>query len=44
VDFVDLYTKPNEFLDHIIEVIGTDTDLNGYSLEDAAIDFLEQTR
>jgi uncharacterized membrane protein YqiK len=41
LDFVDLYTKRNEFRDRIIEVIGTD--LNGYSLEDAAIDFLEQT-
>src|SRR3954465_3757192 len=41
LDFVDLYTKRNVFRDQIIEVIGTD--LNGYSLEDAAIDFLEQT-
>ena len=41
LDFVDLYTKRNEFRDQIIAVIGTD--LNGYSLEDAAIDFLEQT-
>ncbi|WP_326562040.1 flotillin family protein [Micromonospora sp. NBC_01796] len=41
LDFVDLYTKRNEFRDQIIRVIGTD--LNGYSLEDAAIDFLEQT-
>jgi uncharacterized membrane protein YqiK len=41
LDFVDLYTKRNEFRDQIIQVIGTD--LNGYSLEDAAIDFLEQT-
>ncbi|WP_067509320.1 SPFH domain-containing protein [Actinoplanes sp. TFC3] len=41
LDFVDLYTKRNDFRDQIIEVIGTD--LNGYSLEDAAIDFLEQT-
>ncbi|MFI5893050.1 SPFH domain-containing protein [Actinoplanes sp. NPDC051513] len=41
LDFVDLYTKRHEFRDQIIEVIGTD--LNGYSLEDAAIDFLEQT-
>ncbi|ONH61346.1 hypothetical protein CcI49_07120 [Frankia sp. CcI49] len=40
-DFVDLYTKREEFRDQIIQVIGTD--LNGYSLEDAAIDFLEQT-
>ena len=41
LDFVDLYTKRNEFRDQIIRIIGTD--LNGYSLEDAAIDFLEQT-
>ncbi|WP_067814891.1 flotillin family protein [Actinomadura kijaniata] len=41
LDFEDLYTRRNEFRDHIIEVIGTD--LNGYSLEDAAIDHLEQT-
>ncbi|MGH9209359.1 MAG: flotillin family protein [Acidimicrobiales bacterium] len=41
LDFVDLYTKRNEFRDHIINVIGTD--LNGYVLEDAAIDYLEQT-
>jgi uncharacterized membrane protein YqiK len=41
LDFVDLYTKREEFRDQIIRVIGTD--LNGYSLEDAAIDFLEQT-
>ena len=41
LDFVDLYTKRDEFRDQIIQVIGTD--LNGYSLEDAAIDFLEQT-
>ncbi|MGW5050994.1 SPFH domain-containing protein [Actinokineospora sp. NPDC004072] len=41
LDFVDLYTKRDEFRDQIIRVIGTD--LNGYSLEDAAIDYLEQT-
>ncbi|GAA2640111.1 hypothetical protein GCM10010399_87030 [Dactylosporangium fulvum] len=41
LDFVDLYTKRDEFRDQIVRVIGTD--LNGYSLEDAAIDFLEQT-
>ena len=41
LDFVDLYTKRDEFRDRILAVIGTD--LNGYSLEDAAIDFLEQT-
>ncbi|WP_062344394.1 hypothetical protein [Herbidospora yilanensis] len=41
LDFVDLYTQRDEFRDQIIRVIGTD--LNGYSLEDAAIDYLEQT-
>ncbi|MGI5446131.1 flotillin family protein [Streptomyces sp. CA-243310] len=41
LDFTDLYTKRDEFRDRIIAVIGTD--LNGYSLEDAAIDYLEQT-
>lgn len=41
LDFVDLYTHRDEFRDRIIQVIGTD--LNGYSLEDAAIDYLEQT-
>ncbi|MGV9411036.1 SPFH domain-containing protein [Nocardia sp. NPDC003693] len=41
LDFIDLYTQRNQFRDSIIQVIGTD--LNGYSLEDAAIDYLEQT-
>lgn len=41
LDFVDLYTKRDEFRDEIVRLIGTD--LNGYSLEDAAIDYLEQT-
>ncbi|HNC46566.1 MAG TPA: flotillin family protein, partial [Acidobacteriota bacterium] len=41
LDFVDLYTKRDEFRDRIVEVIGRD--LNGYVLEDAAIDYLEQT-
>ncbi|MCX5205797.1 flotillin family protein [Streptomyces sp. NBC_00237] len=41
LDFTDLYTKRDELRDRIIAVIGTD--LNGYSLEDAAIDYLEQT-
>ncbi len=41
LDFVDLYTQREEFRDRIIEVIGTD--LNGYSLEDCALDYLEQT-
>ncbi|MFR9796534.1 flotillin family protein [Streptomyces sp. MS06] len=41
LDFTDLYTKREELRYRIIEVIGVD--LNGYHLEDAAIDFLEQT-
>jgi len=41
LDFVDLYTKREDFRKRIIEVIGVD--LNGYQLEDAAIDYLEQT-
>ncbi|MFW2382007.1 MAG: flotillin family protein, partial [Acidimicrobiales bacterium] len=41
MDFISLYTERANFRDRIIEVIGTD--LNGYSLEDVAIDFLEQT-
>jgi uncharacterized membrane protein YqiK len=41
LDFVDLYTKRDEFRDAIIQIIGRD--LNGYVLEDAAIDYLEQT-
>ncbi|MFT5430413.1 MAG: putative membrane protein YqiK [Myxococcota bacterium] len=41
LDFVDLYTQREQFKDQIIQVIGRD--LNGYVLEDAAIDFLEQT-
>ncbi|MEV7863201.1 flotillin family protein [Streptomyces hirsutus] len=41
LDFTDLYTKREELRYRIIEVIGID--LNGYHLEDAAIDYLEQT-
>ncbi|HZE37555.1 MAG TPA: SPFH domain-containing protein [Stackebrandtia sp.] len=41
LDFIDLYTQRDQFRDRIIQVIGTD--LNGYVLEDAAIDYLEQT-
>ena len=40
-DFIDLYTARNEFKNKILETIGTD--LNGYVLDDCAIDFLEQT-
>ena len=39
--FVELYEKRDVFKDEIIKVIGQD--LNGYVLEDAAIDYLEQT-
>ncbi|MFE1878750.1 flotillin family protein [Streptomyces diastatochromogenes] len=41
MDFTDLYTKREELRYHIIELIGGDH--NGYHLEDAAIDYLEQT-
>lgn len=40
-EFVDLYNQRDEFRKEIIDIIGTD--LNGYILDDAAIDFLEQT-
>lgn len=41
MEFVDLYQERDRFRDEIIKVIGKD--LNGYALEDAAIDYLEQT-
>lgn len=40
-EFVDLYNKRDEFRNEIINIIGRD--LNGYILDDAAIDYLEQT-
>lgn len=40
-EFTDLFEKRQEFRDEIIKVIGND--LNGYVLEDVAIDYLEQT-
>ena len=40
-DFVDLYTERDKFKNMIIDTIGTD--LNGYVLDDCAIDYLEQT-
>lgn len=40
-DFVQLYTEREKFKDEILQIIGTD--LNGYALDDAAIDYLEQT-
>src|SRR5206468_1593042 len=41
MNFVDLYTERRHFRDRIIEQIGTN--LDGYHLNDVAIDFLEQT-
>ncbi len=41
MNFVELYTERRHFRDRIIEVIGTD--LDGYHLNDVAIDYLEQT-
>jgi len=40
-DFVDLYNSREEFKHEIIQIIGKD--LNGYVLDDCAIDYLEQT-
>jgi uncharacterized membrane protein YqiK len=40
-DFVELYNSREEFREEILKIIGTD--LNGYLLDDAAIDYLEQT-
>ncbi len=41
IDFVKLFEDRQHFRDKIIQVIGND--LNGYVLEDVAIDYLEQT-
>jgi len=41
MDFVDLFENRIKFRDEIVDVIGND--LNGYVLEDVAIDYLEQT-
>jgi uncharacterized membrane protein YqiK len=41
MDFVELYQARDRFRDEIIAQIGDD--LSGYRLDDAAIDFLEQT-
>ncbi|GAC17893.1 flotillin family protein [Paraglaciecola arctica] len=41
LEFEELYAKRDKFRDMIIDNIGTD--LNGYVLEDVAIDYLEQT-
>lgn len=40
-EFVQLYTEREKFKEEILQIIGTD--LNGYVLDDAAIDYLEQT-
>ncbi len=40
-DFIQLYTDREKFKNEILQIIGTD--LNGYVLDDAAIDYLEQT-
>jgi uncharacterized membrane protein YqiK len=40
-EFSELYEARREFRDEIVDIIGTD--LNGYTLEDCAIDYLEQT-
>lgn len=40
-EFIELYESRAEFRDEIITEIGRD--LNGYTLEDCAIDYLEQT-
>lgn len=41
IEFVQLFENRQEFREKIIEVIGDD--LNGYVLEDVAIDYIEQT-
>ena len=41
IEFVKLFENRQEFREKIIQVIGDD--LNGYVLEDVAIDYLEQT-
>jgi flotillin len=40
-DFVELYNSRERFKEEILKIIGRD--LNGYVLDDAAIDYLEQT-
>ncbi|KAA3436899.1 flotillin family protein [Rufibacter hautae] len=40
-DFVELYQSRDDFKRQILQTIGTD--LNGYILDDCAIDYLEQT-
>lgn len=40
-EFIELFEQREQFRDEIVKVIGKD--LNGYVLEDVAIDYLEQT-
>lgn len=40
-DFIELYEERDTFRDEIVKVIGRD--LNGFVLDDASIDYLEQT-
>ena len=40
-EFVELYNSRDDFKQEILNIIGTD--LNGYVLDDCAIDYLEQT-
>lgn len=40
-DFIELYSEREKFKAEILNIIGTD--LNGYHLDDCAIDYLEQT-
>ncbi len=40
-EFIELYEARREFREAIMDIIGTD--LNGYALDDCAIDYLEQT-
>ena len=40
-DFIELYNSREQFKHEILRIIGTD--LNGYVLDDCAIDYLEQT-
>lgn len=40
-DFTELYEERDTFRDEIVKIIGTN--LNGFVLDDAAIDYLEQT-
>ncbi len=42
MDFVELYEKRDDFRHRVIQTIGQD--LNGYLLDDVAIEYLEQTR